>query len=234
MPCAPPHRATCGWTWLRSEPRWIQQRRSSCCCRRGAAMAERGHSTCTSWRPVLPCAERTRRVRSVDDLLLDTPATAAASPLRTPPRCTATTTPRSSQPPGSAFSMKQPTCCSSSSRPCWSWRATPADAENLNAAFRAAHTIKGTAGLFGCDAVVLVHPRGRDPARSACAPAQLAGHRRTSRAALLEGLRPDGRPCWTRCAAARSKPRVWQRSADRCWVPSCGSCTAVRADKLDT
>ncbi len=31
---------------------------------------------------------------------------------------------------------------------------TPEDAENLNAAFRAAHTIKGTAGLFGCDAVV--------------------------------------------------------------------------------
>ena len=31
----------------------------------------------------------------------------------------------------------------------------PADAENLNAAFRAAHTIKGTAGLFGCDAVVV-------------------------------------------------------------------------------
>ena len=30
----------------------------------------------------------------------------------------------------------------------------PADAENLNAAFRAAHTIKGTAGLFGCEAVV--------------------------------------------------------------------------------
>jgi len=29
----------------------------------------------------------------------------------------------------------------------------PADAENLNAAFRAAHTIKGTSGLFGCDAV---------------------------------------------------------------------------------
>ena len=26
---------------------------------------------------------------------------------------------------------------------------TPDDAENLNAAFRAAHTIKGTAGLFG-------------------------------------------------------------------------------------
>ena len=31
----------------------------------------------------------------------------------------------------------------------------PADAENLNAAFRAAHTIKGTSGLFGFDAVVL-------------------------------------------------------------------------------
>jgi two-component system, chemotaxis family, sensor kinase CheA len=30
----------------------------------------------------------------------------------------------------------------------------PDDAENMNAAFRAAHTIKGTAGLFGCDAVV--------------------------------------------------------------------------------
>ncbi len=30
----------------------------------------------------------------------------------------------------------------------------PRDAENLNAAFRAAHTIKGTAGLFGFDAVV--------------------------------------------------------------------------------
>ena len=32
--------------------------------------------------------------------------------------------------------------------------SSPEDAENLNAAFRAAHTIKGTAGLFGCDAVV--------------------------------------------------------------------------------
>ena len=31
---------------------------------------------------------------------------------------------------------------------------TPEDAENLNAAFRAAHTIKGTAGMFGCEAVV--------------------------------------------------------------------------------
>ncbi len=30
----------------------------------------------------------------------------------------------------------------------------PTDSENLNAAFRAAHTIKGTAGLFGFDAVV--------------------------------------------------------------------------------
>ena len=30
----------------------------------------------------------------------------------------------------------------------------PGDVENLHAAFRAAHTIKGTAGLFGCDAVV--------------------------------------------------------------------------------
>jgi two-component system, chemotaxis family, sensor kinase CheA len=30
----------------------------------------------------------------------------------------------------------------------------PQDGELLNAAFRAAHTIKGTAGLFGCDAVV--------------------------------------------------------------------------------
>jgi two-component system chemotaxis sensor kinase CheA len=33
--------------------------------------------------------------------------------------------------------------------------SNPRDADNLNAAFRAAHTIKGTAGLFGCDAVVL-------------------------------------------------------------------------------
>ena len=33
--------------------------------------------------------------------------------------------------------------------------STPEDGENLNAAFRAAHTIKGTAGLFGCDAVVV-------------------------------------------------------------------------------
>jgi two-component system, chemotaxis family, sensor kinase CheA len=33
--------------------------------------------------------------------------------------------------------------------------SSPEDADNLNAAFRAAHTIKGTAGLFGCDAVVL-------------------------------------------------------------------------------
>lgn len=30
----------------------------------------------------------------------------------------------------------------------------PDDVENLNAAFRAAHTIKGTAGIFGCDDVV--------------------------------------------------------------------------------
>ena len=33
--------------------------------------------------------------------------------------------------------------------------STPDDAETLNTAFRAAHTIKGTAGLFGCDAVVV-------------------------------------------------------------------------------
>jgi two-component system chemotaxis sensor kinase CheA len=32
---------------------------------------------------------------------------------------------------------------------------SPEDSENLNAAFRAAHTIKGTAGLFGCEAVVV-------------------------------------------------------------------------------
>lgn len=32
--------------------------------------------------------------------------------------------------------------------------SNPEDAENLNAAFRAAHTIKGGAGLFGCTAVV--------------------------------------------------------------------------------
>ncbi len=32
--------------------------------------------------------------------------------------------------------------------------SNPGDTENLNAAFRAAHTIKGTAGLFGFDAVV--------------------------------------------------------------------------------
>ncbi|MCV2368480.1 chemotaxis protein CheA [Roseateles oligotrophus] len=30
----------------------------------------------------------------------------------------------------------------------------PEDSESLNSAFRAAHTIKGTAGMFGCDAVV--------------------------------------------------------------------------------
>jgi two-component system chemotaxis sensor kinase CheA len=30
----------------------------------------------------------------------------------------------------------------------------PDDSESLNSAFRAAHTIKGTAGMFGCDAVV--------------------------------------------------------------------------------
>ncbi|MCV2349987.1 chemotaxis protein CheA [Paucibacter sp. Y2R2-4] len=30
----------------------------------------------------------------------------------------------------------------------------PSDSESLNSAFRAAHTIKGTAGMFGCDAVV--------------------------------------------------------------------------------
>ncbi|MEJ6006436.1 chemotaxis protein CheA [Paucibacter sp. AS339] len=30
----------------------------------------------------------------------------------------------------------------------------PADSESLNSAFRAAHTIKGTAGMFGCEAVV--------------------------------------------------------------------------------
>ena len=30
----------------------------------------------------------------------------------------------------------------------------PSDTESLNAAFRAAHTIKGSAGLFGFDAVV--------------------------------------------------------------------------------
>jgi two-component system chemotaxis sensor kinase CheA len=73
----------------------------------------------------------------------------------------------------------------------------PDDAENLNAAFRAAHTIKGTAGLFGCDAVVaFTHEvetlmealrSGQLVASEAIAAALLEG--RDQMAALLEEVR---------------------------------------------
>ena len=43
----------------------------------------------------------------------------------------------------------------------------PSDAESLNAAFRAAHTIKGHGRPVRLHPRRAVHPRGRDPARSA-------------------------------------------------------------------
>ena len=63
--------------------------------------------------------------------------------------------------------------------------STPDDAENLNAAFRAAHTIKGTAGLFGCDAVV-VFTHEVEGLMEALRSGQLAVNESIS-AALLEG-----------------------------------------------
>ena len=63
---------------------------------------------------------------------------------------------------------------------------TPDDAENLNTAFRAAHTIKGTAGLFGCDAVVLFTHEVESLMES-LRSGQLAVSEPIS-AALLEGL----------------------------------------------
>ena len=62
----------------------------------------------------------------------------------------------------------------------------PDDSENLNAAFRAAHTIKGTAGLFGCDAVV-VFTHEVETLLEGLRSGQLAVTEDIS-AALLEGL----------------------------------------------
>jgi two-component system chemotaxis sensor kinase CheA len=63
---------------------------------------------------------------------------------------------------------------------------TPDDAENLNAAFRAAHTIKGTSGLFGCEHVVAFTHEVET-----LLEALRSGQRRVDEAvvaALLEGL----------------------------------------------
>jgi two-component system, chemotaxis family, sensor kinase CheA len=85
----------------------------------------------------------------------------------------------------------------------------PADAENLNAAFRAAHTIKGTAGLFGCDAVVVFTHEvetlleglraGTLPVTDAISAALLEGL--DQMAALLDEVR-----------SGRSSPSVAERS----------------------
>jgi two-component system chemotaxis sensor kinase CheA len=85
----------------------------------------------------------------------------------------------------------------------------PADAENLNAAFRAAHTIKGTAGLFGCDAVVLFTHEVEtllEGLRSGALPVTDA-----ISAALLEGL-DQMAALLDEVRSGRSSPAVAERS----------------------
>ena len=86
---------------------------------------------------------------------------------------------------------------------------TPEDAENLNAAFRAAHTIKGTAGLFGCDAVVVFTHEVEtllEGLRSGSLPVTEA-----ISAALLEGL-DQMAALLDEVRSGRSSPAVAERS----------------------
>jgi two-component system chemotaxis sensor kinase CheA len=85
----------------------------------------------------------------------------------------------------------------------------PADAENMNAAFRAAHTIKGTAGLFGCDAVVVFTHEVEtllEGLRSGTLPVTDA-----ISAALLEGL-DQMAALLDEVRTGRSSPAVAERS----------------------
>jgi two-component system chemotaxis sensor kinase CheA len=99
--------------------------------------------------------------------------------------------------------------------------STPEDADNLNAAFRAAHTIKGTAGLFGCDAVVsFTHEvetlleglrSGQLQVTEPIAAALLQG--RDQMQALIDEVRTGD-----------TDPDVAARSMR--WAPSCAPCMA--------
>jgi chemotaxis protein histidine kinase CheA len=99
----------------------------------------------------------------------------------------------------------------------------PDDAENLNAAFRAAHTIKGTAGLFGCDAVVLF-THEVETLLEGCAPGLLVTEQIS--AALLEG-RDQMAGLDRRGAQRHVRAPRWRRAARR-WGRSCAGCMARR------
>jgi two-component system chemotaxis sensor kinase CheA len=93
----------------------------------------------------------------------------------------------------------------------------PADAEALNSAFRAAHTLKGGAGLFGYDAVVLFTHEVEsvlDLMREGRLPLTPEGM-----AAAAAEPRPDGPP-GGRGAAAPS-PTPTPAAAARPWASSC-------------
>jgi HPt (histidine-containing phosphotransfer) domain-containing protein/ABC-type transporter Mla MlaB component len=112
-----------------------------------AASAER--------RPAAPGLARPRADASACSACRPGHPSSPAATWETWHECTATTTPRSLPPPAPASSTRRPTCCDQFEAALLVMESNPRDADNLNAAFRAAHTIKGTAGLFGCDAVVL-------------------------------------------------------------------------------
>ena len=81
----------------------------------------------------------------------------------------------------------------------------PDDAEKLNAAFRAAHTNKGTAGLFGCDAVV-AFTHELETLLEALRAGQLAVTDAIS-AALLKGRSPEeALPDEVRAGGATAQP----------------------------
>jgi len=110
---------------------------------------------------------------------------------------------------------------------------TPDDEENLNAAFRAAHTIKGTAGLFGCDDVVsFTHEV--ETLMEALRSGQIAVNEAIS-AALLEG-RDQMEALIDEVRSGHAEPAVAARSVELgarlhalCHAASAGSATEPAA-----
>ena len=86
----------------------------------------------------------------------------------------------------------------------------PENSENLNAAFRAAHTIKGTSGLFGCDAVVSFTHDAETLMESLRSGALKVNE--AVIAALLQSRDQIETPCSTKSSRGRAIPQ-WRHSA---------------------
>ena len=96
----------------------------------------------------------------------------------------------------------------------------PGDREALNALFRCAHTIKGSAGLFGLDRVV-GSPTTSSRCWTSCAPA-VANSKQTCPACCCAPS--TTRACCSRKAAASATPA--RRTT--CWSPRCARASAPR------